>query len=233
MTNQVKVGLTELHNADPTWGADNPTLHTVANYGTPAGQNNEYESASVIGSHLPYGRLVVYSARTDADVTGRIREVHLPDREGDYLTYPDEVTSFKDVAKDALDKDGNFHFVGLSMMPIKRDCVDRSCSKPTCCPIGYPDDHNRWSYYDQRSTAEVLVEGKGNAYAEVDLSTKETVLYARVAITDKEVLPCQLLGGITNKADKGTQAMGSNVRVVQSAEAGSRVLIHLSGMSSL
>jgi hypothetical protein len=77
---------------------------------------------------------------------------------------------------------------------------------------------------------DVITNGMVTVYAEVNMSVNDDV-HVRIAVDDSDASPCQMIGGVTNTPDSGTQPAGSNVRIDMGCNAGEAVLLELGGMS--
>lgn len=197
-------------------------------YGSISGHGHDIIGAFVIGSDMPGGRFVINSPEYVQATTRVDRTVMLPDITGKLMKYNDGETDYSDVMMNTLDSDGKFRFIGVSGYG-GRSCKDE-CSKAPCCPIGYEDDASRWNFTPMRQPIDIITSGFIHVPTEMDTTTNDD-LHVRVEVVDKDADPCQYIGGVTPVPDKGTQPLGSNVRIDLGGIAGSSILIHLGGMS--
>ena len=78
---------------------------------------------------------------------------------------------------------------------------------------------------------DIITSGFVSVYAESSIRADDEI-FVRIEVTDKEIKPCQQIGGVTNISDEGTQPVGSNVRVDMGAKAGEAIIVELGGMNS-
>lgn len=186
------------------------------------------------GAHIAGGRFVIDSPKYILDEYGIVgsrqhRSITLPDCEGKNLFHNDRQTDYSDIIDASKNEDGLFHFIGVSLNGT--GTCKRECDVHPCCPIGYEDIAQRHNYWPRLGEAvDIATQGYVTVYAEKPISQMDH-LHVRVCITDPDACPCQLIGGVTNEPDDGTQPVGSNVRIEASANAGDALLIELGGMS--
>lgn len=221
------MSLEQKHLHNPRGNREVSVLTATA-YGSSASVNRGLGGYSV-GSDIAGGRFIVNSPDY-IHATSRVdRTVMLPDRLGIHLFHNDQTTDYSAEIPTALDKDGLFRFIGVSMYG-GNTCKDECNDKASCCPLGYTDEQSRWNFFPIRTPVDIATTGVIAVYAESEFTPNDDV-YVRVEVTDADVVPCQLLGGVTSIADKGTQPVGSNVRVELGCVAGSSVMLDLGGLS--
>lgn len=209
---------------------NNKSAHVVLfnyAYGATASRIIEGPGAFAVGSIIPGGRFVVRAPSPNGYSTNTYRTAMLPDRTGKYLTYPNGSDYSQDIAP-LLNDDNEFcEVLGVSVTgsnTCKSDCV-----KSYCCPIGYEGEEQSQNYWNPYENITIVDSGKATVYTETDMKSCDKV-YMRIEVIDTNATVCQMLGGVTNTPDAGTQEIC--VKVAQAACAGEAVLLDLSGLKN-
>lgn len=200
------------------------------------------------GSHIPGGRFLAAHPDNVSSTSNKIQQAILPDLLGTSLVQNDG-TDYSAIIAGALDGAGDFIFVGVS--PVN------NCKKDICMraqinhdnkrngfneqvipdtligaqpkPIGYSWTESIDNYTNYRDAVSAINSDRITVYAEQDINLGDT-LFIRVQVLLAGAPIDQLLGGVTNVADAGTQDPSKyfNIRVTKAAKAGSAVEIQLS-----
>jgi len=222
------------HNNTNKATAQRLTL-TASAFGAITGQYSSASGAFAIGSDIPAGRFVVDAPTSLVSSSNNERMMMLPDKTGVNLSKADGVTNFSADIATALKADGTFPIVGVTTF------AGNTC-KPTCIgggsvtpepkgkPIGYSDEQSKWNYYPIRTAIGVVTNGSVSVYTEKDITPADD-LFIRVDVVDANAPVDQLLGGVTNVADAGTQPAPSNIRIDNGGKAGSSVTLQLGGLA--
>jgi hypothetical protein len=198
------------------------------------------------GSHIPGGRFLAAHPDNISATSRLAQKAILPDLLGTSLI-KDDGTDYSDIIAGALTA-GDFNFIGVSV--VRRGDLHDICMRATIneqnkrnglfpsvvpngligsqpWPIGYtwPESiDNYWNYGDNVSAVQ---QDRITLYTEQDINIGDPV-FVRVDILLPMLDPPQLLGGVTNVADAGTQPVtGFNLRVTKPAKAGSAVELQL------
>lgn len=213
---------------------------TAPAYGAITGVVGHASGGFALGSNIPAGRFVVNTAASMASTTRNERSVMLPDQAGTSLFEADGTTDFSATIANALDASSLFPFIGVSTFagntckPAMEIDGTVNGSIPQAKPIGYADEDSKWNYYPIRTHVDILTEGTISVYCETDTTPADS-LWVRVAITDADQVPPQLLGGVTNVVDAitaaATQPAPAGVRIESGCVAGSSLMIQLGSTS--
>ena len=185
-----------------------------------------------VGSHIAGGVFVVnapsYVMSTFHELgTREDRTVMIPDRLGTNLFHNDGVTDFSADMADAMNDSGEFCFIGVAGN-ASHTCKDECSSRP-CCPIGYNSLQQRNNFWPRlRGAIDIITQGFITVYTEADITVKNCdSLHVRVEVTDPDAAVCQMIGGVTNIADAGTQPLNLDHRIETGAKAGEALMIEL------
>lgn len=201
------------------------TLYNYA-YGSTASRNIEGPGAIAVGSIIPGGRFVVRGPSSNGHTTNTYTTAILPDRTGKHLLYPDQITDYSEDIQAELDANNEFcKILGVSVNGS--NTCKMECARWYCCPIGYTGEEQRNNFWNIYENITLVDSGKVTVYAESDFELCDKV-YLRIEVVDTNAPVCQMLGGVTNKPDAGTQELC--VKVAQAACAGEAVLLDLSGL---
>lgn len=202
------------------------TLFNYA-YGTTASRTIEGPGAIAVGSIIPGGRFVVRAPSILGHSTNTYTTAILPDRTGTHLTYPNGTDYSQDIKTVLNDKNEFCNILGVSVSGS--NTCKYECMKYYCCPIGYEGEEQKNNFWNPYENITIVDSGKVTVYTETDMKLCDKV-YMRIEVIDPNATVCQMLGGVTNTPDDGTQEIC--VTVAQEACAGEAVLLNLSGLKN-
>ena len=202
---------------------------TVFNYayGSTASRVIEGPGAIAVGSIIPGGRFVVRAPSPLGHSTNTYTTAMLPDRTGLHLSYPNGSNYAAEVPSLLNDNKEFCNVLGVSLSGT--NTCKQKCFKRYCCPIGYEGEEQYNNYWNPYENITIVDSGKVTVYAETDMKLCDKV-YIRIEVINPDATVCQMLGGVTNTPDDGTQEVCA--KVAQEACAGEAVLLDLSGFKS-
>ena len=207
---------------------------TSSAFGATTGQFSHASGAYAVGSDIPAGRFVADAPASLSSSSNNERMVMLPDKDGTSLFKADGVTDFSGIIATAVDGAGNFPIIGVTSFAgrtCKPKCEigENIAVQPKGKPIGYADEQSKWNYYPIRTSVDIVTSGLISVYTEKDI-TPSDALFIRVKVNNAGAAVDELLGGVTNVADAGTQPAPANIRIDNGGKAGSSVTLHLGGL---